>query len=147
MFADLNIFCKLLDEFYPENIYAGENFDEFVAVHAALRHAKATLLRANGGISVGSMATERDETWWRARAEREEGHFIAAGAAPAQNADMVEDQAIIINSLLIRLNNRLVDMKPEWDDSLTGFNDAMDIVRDALKNPIVFTRRGMVPQP
>ena len=26
------------------------------------------------------MATERDETWWRARAEREEGHFIAAGA-------------------------------------------------------------------
>jgi hypothetical protein len=49
MFADLNIFCKLLDEFYPENIYAGENFDEFVAVHAALRHAKATLLRANGG--------------------------------------------------------------------------------------------------
>jgi hypothetical protein len=47
--TDMNIFCKILDEFYPENIYAGENFDEFVAVHAALRHAKATLLRANGG--------------------------------------------------------------------------------------------------
>ena len=28
VFADLDIFCKILDEFYPENIYAGENFDE-----------------------------------------------------------------------------------------------------------------------
>ena len=92
MFADLNIFCKLLDEFYPENIYAGENFDEFVAVHAALRHAKATLLRANGGTD----GTERNEAWWRARAEREEGHLIAAGAL-SMVPDAVKGEEVLVD--------------------------------------------------
>jgi hypothetical protein len=50
------------------------------------------------------------------------------------------DHSLIINALLIRLNNRLVDMKPEWDDSITGFNEAMDIVRGALNDPIIASR-------
>jgi hypothetical protein len=36
-------------------------------------------------------------------------------------------------------------MRPEEDDSITGFNEAMDIVRDALKNPVVLTPRTDQP--
>ena len=61
-------------------------------------------------------------------------------------AQFVTDQATIINALLLRLHKRLVAvMKPNYDDSITGFNDAMDVVRDALKNPVVLTRRADQP--
>ena len=32
-----------------------------------------------------------------------------------------------------RLNNYLCDMKPNYDDSITGFNEAWDVVRAILK--------------
>jgi len=53
----------------------------------------------------------------------------------------VSDQQVIVNSLLIRLNERLLDIRPDWDDSLTGFNEAMEIVRDVLRNPITLCAR------
>ena len=31
-----------------------------------------------------------------------------------------------------RLNDQLIEMKPGWDDSITGFNEAWDIVRKAF---------------
>jgi hypothetical protein len=31
-----------------------------------------------------------------------------------------------------RLNNYLCDMKPDYDDSITGFNEAWDVVRKAF---------------
>ena len=36
------------------------------------------------------------------------------------------------NRIDTQLNNRLVDMKEGWDDSISGFNDAWDIVRKVL---------------
>lgn len=36
----------------------------------------------------------------------------------------------------IRLNDYLCEMKPEYDDSITGFNEAWDIVRAILKEEI-----------
>lgn len=33
------------------------------------------------------------------------------------------------NSLDLRLNDHLVDMKPNYDDSIVGFNEAWDIIR------------------
>lgn len=38
-----------------------------------------------------------------------------------------------------RLNERLVDMKPEWDDSVTGFNEAWDIVRKVFADAALAT--------
>ena len=35
-----------------------------------------------------------------------------------------------------RLNNALCEMKPNYDDSITGFNEAWDIVRDIIKEEI-----------
>ncbi len=35
-----------------------------------------------------------------------------------------------------RLNDYLCEMKPNYDDSITGFNEAWDIVRDILKEEI-----------
>ncbi len=35
-----------------------------------------------------------------------------------------------------RLNNYLCEMKPNYDDSITGYNEAWDIVRDILKEEI-----------
>jgi len=39
----------------------------------------------------------------------------------------------LLNTIGIRLNNCLVEMKPEYDDSITGFNAAWDIIRDVFK--------------
>lgn len=32
----------------------------------------------------------------------------------------------------MRLNNRLCEMKPDYDDSIVGFNEAWDIVRNVF---------------
>lgn len=39
----------------------------------------------------------------------------------------------LVNTIGICLNNHLLDMKPEQDDSMVGFNEAWDIVRGVLK--------------
>jgi hypothetical protein len=38
-----------------------------------------------------------------------------------------------------RLNDYLCEMKPDYDDSITGFNEAWDIVRKAFDEPIVLS--------
>ena len=41
------------------------------------------------------------------------------------------------NRIDIRLNNKLIEMKPNYDDSITGFNEAWNIVSelfDEVKN-------------
>jgi hypothetical protein len=38
------------------------------------------------------------------------------------------------NSINIRLNDWLCEMKPGYDDSIVGFNEAWDIVRNAFKD-------------
>ena len=45
---------------------------------------------------VGPAAPERDETWWRARAEREEGHLIAAGAL-SMVPDAVKGEEVLVD--------------------------------------------------
>ena len=37
-------------------------------------------------------------------------------------------------SIDLRMNNYLCDMKPEYDDSITGFNEAWDVVRAAIRS-------------
>lgn len=56
-------------------------------------------------------------------------------------------QEQIVGSILYRLNEHLLEMKPGYDDSITGFNEAQDVVRDVLKNPIRAVRRPAEPQP
>jgi len=43
-----------------------------------------------------------------------------------------------------RLNNYLCEMKPDYDDSITGFNEAWDIVRAVFKEEI---ERSELPLP
>lgn len=40
--------------------------------------------------------------------------------------------AVINDGLATRLNRHLIEMKPEYDDSITGFNEAWDIARKFL---------------
>ena len=40
--------------------------------------------------------------------------------------------ALINDGLATRLNNHLIEMKPDHDDSITGFNEAWDIARKFL---------------
>jgi hypothetical protein len=37
------------------------------------------------------------------------------------------------NTLRIRLNEHLLGMKPDYDDSIVGFNEAQDIVNEVFK--------------
>jgi hypothetical protein len=53
-----------------------------------------------------------------------------------------EEIRVLKSSIDIRLNNRLIEMKPEWDDSITGFNEAWDIVRKAFAD-----RAALQPSP
>jgi hypothetical protein len=59
-----------------------------------------------------------------------------AGGAYVRYSDYAALEArlkALENSINHRLNDRLVEMKPEWDDSITGFNEAWDIVREVFK--------------
>lgn len=56
---------------------------------------------------------------------------IAALASRASAPDRIEALVRRLKDRVdTRLNNRLVDMKEGWDDSIVGFNDAWDIVRE-----------------
>jgi hypothetical protein len=44
--------------------------------------------------------------------------------------------ARLASTLRIRLNNHLIEMKPEHDDSICGFNEAQEIVNEALKDAL-----------
>ncbi len=47
---------------------------------------------------------------------------------------MTENEILHLKHRLeTRLNNHLVDMKPNYDDSITGFNDAWDIMREMFE--------------
>lgn len=39
------------------------------------------------------------------------------------------------NRLETRLNDHLCEMKPDYDDSITGFNEAWDVMRSLLHTP------------
>lgn len=56
-------------------------------------------------------------------------HFRALAALARRPAP---DLRTLKDRIDARLNNRLVDMKEGWDDSIVGFNDAWDIVRAAF---------------
>lgn len=50
---------------------------------------------------------------------------------------MIDDrQRTVIEALRrrldIRMNNHLIEMKPGYDDSIVGFNEAWDVVRGLL---------------
>ena len=42
----------------------------------------------------------------------------------------------IKNGIDTRLNDALCEMKPEYDDSITGFNEAWDIMREYFKKEL-----------
>lgn len=49
--------------------------------------------------------------------------------------DAIRQRALdgVKRRLDLRLNNKLVDMKPDYDDSIVGFNEAWDIVRETFE--------------
>jgi hypothetical protein len=48
----------------------------------------------------------------------------------------------IKSRIYIRLNDYLCEMKPNYDDSITGFNEAWDIVRDIFKDELKVGTEG-----
>lgn len=64
--------------------------------------------------------------------------IIGALVAPQRHTEQPHPLQRIKDRIDMRMNNHLCDMKPDYDDSITGFNEAWDIVRDtfaeAMKN-------------
>jgi hypothetical protein len=56
--------------------------------------------------------------------------LIRAALLRAQNEERIYDR------ISTRLNDYLCEMKPGYDDSIVGFNEAWDIVRDFFKKEI-----------
>lgn len=55
-------------------------------------------------------------------------------ALEAENRQLKEQVRTIERSINHSLNEHLLDMKPDWDDSITGFNEAQDIVREVFRS-------------
>ena len=47
-----------------------------------------------------------------------------------------EGRAAIKTSMDTRLNDHLCEMKPDYDDSITGFNEAWDVMRGLFREPL-----------
>jgi hypothetical protein len=47
-------------------------------------------------------------------------------------ADTHLDIDVLKRRIDTRLNDHLIEMRPDYDDSITGFNEAWDIVRRAF---------------
>lgn len=62
-------------------------------------------------------------------------NIVSAIGKPAPDSETVRRQIEheIHSSISTRFNNVLVEMRPGWDDSVCGFNDAWDIVRALFK--------------
>jgi len=56
-----------------------------------------------------------------------------AGRTQAIAAAVAAERERIREGLSIRLNDYLCEMKPDYDDSITGFNEAWDIVRKCFR--------------
>lgn len=63
--------------------------------------------------------------------------FDALIARYAPHPDPAEEIARLKNRLDSRMDAYLVEMKPNYDDSITGFNEAWDIMRKAFDDAIV----------
>jgi hypothetical protein len=59
----------------------------------------------------------------------------APAILPAEPGRLV-DLERLKSRLATRLNAHLIDMKPDHDDSIVGFNEAWDIIRKALEEPM-----------
>lgn len=69
----------------------------------------------------------------------------AAEATKLVNACVGHALGILKEQIDTRLNNRLVEMKPDYDDSITGFNEAWDIVRAAFAEVATDTLQDQPP--
>jgi hypothetical protein len=51
---------------------------------------------------------------------------------PTTQPGVMTDLEVLKRRVDIRLNNYLCDMKPGYDDSITGFNEAWDVIREVF---------------
>lgn len=98
------------------------------SVHALSAHeARVTeLLNANSAEVERRRDIFNRKEEWRVLAESAMQHAREATEALEQHSARVKDR------IDITLNAYLCDMKPDHDDSITGFNEAWDIVRKLL---------------
>lgn len=67
---------------------------------------------------------------------------IATALAGAKREGMRRELEQIKNRLDTRLNNVLCEMKPDYDDSITGFNEAWGIMSRTLNEAILAEAGG-----
>lgn len=73
-------------------------------------------------------------------------HACNAVSMMGQNEDKaatIERLTSIKSTIDYRLNDYLCEMKPEYDDSITGFNEAWDIVRKAFADAALSTQEPL----
>lgn len=58
--------------------------------------------------------------------------ILATGLVPDEAATRADEREKMRNSISTRLNDVLCEMRPDYDDSITGFNEAWDVVRKAF---------------
>lgn len=68
----------------------------------------------------------RTQLAWRGSNDKRLGHVVLS-------RDDAEQLIAQIESIDSKLNDVLCEMKPNFDDSITGFNEAWDIVREIFK--------------
>lgn len=59
--------------------------------------------------------------------------YLVEVIAAALAAARAEERERLKNKIDLRLNNRLCEMKPDFDDSITGFNEAWEIVAATIR--------------
>lgn len=107
------------------------------------RRAKMLLAREYvEGYCDGKESTERRaEKWFNKACENQALRMVAEAGT---NAIM----ATLKDRISTRLNDYLCEMKPGYDDSIVGFNEAWDIVRKAfddaaaLRIPVILAEDG-----
>lgn len=67
---------------------------------------------------------------WSARAQKAEAAVAALHAASKNGEGQMTEVELrkLKSALSDRLNNVLCEMKPDYDDSITGFNEAWDVM-------------------
>lgn len=98
--------------------------------------AKAVMMEENCGYTLNGERVFCDDP--RSGEHREYCHCKASARAALTAAAKVrgDDLRKVIGRLDFRLNNHLCEMKPGYDDSVTGFNKAWDIMHEVFGETI-----------
>ena len=115
------------------NVNLGKEYYREMA-RAALPHFQQT---ADEGLRKAAQTVVT--AWEEVRCGRAEISALKAALSQphtegAQNVYTLAEIESVANSISVRLNNHLGEMKPEYDDSIVGFNEASDLVRGVFRD-------------